>query len=90
MLCCSSSLSGFTWHGLQIRLRGAYFRRILTRSGAARRRSGENLSSRSRIFASTSKARQAASEAFRTRRHYRSSTGCVEHRRVCAAFAGAC
>ncbi|MDP1697993.1 MAG: hypothetical protein Q8L45_09450, partial [Xanthomonadaceae bacterium] len=45
------SLSDFTWHGLQIRLRGAYFRRILARSGATRRRSGENLSSRSQIFA---------------------------------------
>ncbi|MDZ4117242.1 MAG: hypothetical protein U1C54_14715, partial [Xanthomonadaceae bacterium] len=51
--------SDFTWHGLQIRLRGAYFRRILARSGATRRRSGENLSSRSQIFASTGKARQA-------------------------------
>jgi len=90
MLCCSSSLSGFTWHGLQIRLRGACFLRILTRSGATRRRSGENLSSRSRIFASISKARQAASESFRTRRHDRCSTGCVEHRRVFAVFAGAC
>src|SRR3546814_16502345 len=58
---CSSDLSDFTWHGLQIRLRGAYFLRILARSGATRLRSGENLSSHSRIFASTGKAPQAAS-----------------------------
>ena len=46
--------------GLQIRLCGPYFRQFLSRSPTTGRRIGENLSSHSRIFASTPKARQAA------------------------------
>jgi hypothetical protein len=46
--------------GLQIRLRGPYFRRFLRHGTTMARRTGENLSSRSQIFASTSQSPTAS------------------------------
>src|SRR3546814_18802307 len=54
LISTTSSLSDFTWHGLQIRLRGAYFRR----AGAQLLRR-PRMAESSQIFASTGKARQA-------------------------------